>query len=272
MPEQGSFCESGFPTWFRQFASDRRTNDRRRGAVASAFAVRRSITPGYLVNPFAQHSSSQSPSAAPNPSDELPFSKPFDLLARLPFEISSEIFMLCLPTVPSEGHILPAISQQYPLRYQHQRRAMSRWFCSLYPGHDKHSYPEPSAGSKQLLETWLARAGGHSLDISILGGFDCGVAASIHKRSDHLQCLELYVRSQTTLGILLDAGGHSFSSGDCIMRLWPLSAKRVYHEQGPGWNFIDSARRFNKQDVQGITEVDLRLAVPGMQVVIAYGV
>ncbi|KAJ7457198.1 hypothetical protein B0H11DRAFT_2286956 [Mycena galericulata] len=146
---------------------------------------------------------------------------PFDLVSRLPFDISSEIFMQCLPTVP-HGPLeifrqhLPAISSLNPSQAPMILLNICRAWTAIAlasPALWANIRVQFGAldGSKNLMDTWLDRAHGCSLNLSLRGSFDSEFAASIHKRADQLQCLEVYVRFKETLEYLFE-GERLFTS------------------------------------------------------------
>ncbi|KAJ7433069.1 hypothetical protein B0H11DRAFT_2297013 [Mycena galericulata] len=140
----------------------------------------------------------------------------FDLVARLPFDISSEIFMQCLPIAPTEGPRSPAIFSHHPtpppptpndapmilLNICRRWSEIALSSPALW-GNIHVDFPR-SDGFEKLFETWLSRAAGSALNISLHGSFDRSILTSVQTRAERLQSLELYIRSELDLGMLVE--------------------------------------------------------------------
>ncbi|KAJ7649948.1 hypothetical protein FB45DRAFT_6032 [Roridomyces roridus] len=114
-----------------------------------------------------------------------------DPVARLPLEISSDIFLRCLP--PRSGY-----PEEYPRPKTHLAPLLFLNVCHHWTNIALSTpalwasigiaFPCTSA-FKNLLETWLRRAGSRLLHISLRGIFDSVVAHPIQSHSAQLESL-----------------------------------------------------------------------------------
>ncbi|KAJ7748799.1 hypothetical protein DFH07DRAFT_561280 [Mycena maculata] len=109
-----------------------------------------------------------------------------DPLARLPLEISSEIFLQCLPPLPEPG------ARHVPMLFLNICTAWTTIALStpalwaaihiIFPRH---------IDFKEVLKTWLQRAHNSPLSVSIHGSFNNDIAAIISQYSQQLKNLHI---------------------------------------------------------------------------------
>ncbi|KAJ7655826.1 hypothetical protein DFH06DRAFT_1200977 [Mycena polygramma] len=109
-----------------------------------------------------------------------------DPVARLPFELSSQIFVHCLHRRCEPG------SRHIPMLFLNVCSACSDIALSTPALWATIHVEFPRGkGFTKFLETWLKRAGNHLLSISLLGVFDEGVAALVWQHAARLKSLEM---------------------------------------------------------------------------------
>ncbi|KAJ7605419.1 hypothetical protein FB45DRAFT_809140, partial [Roridomyces roridus] len=116
-----------------------------------------------------------------------------DPIARLPLEISSEIFLLCLPLRPEfpsghprpHAHIAPLLLLNVCHTWTNIALSTPALWASISIG-----FPHPT-GFECLLEGWLRRSGCHPLQISLRGACTSRVTSAILEHSAQLQSLRL---------------------------------------------------------------------------------
>ncbi|KAJ7653379.1 hypothetical protein B0H17DRAFT_1147151 [Mycena rosella] len=103
-----------------------------------------------------------------------------DPVARLPLEISSEIFIQCLPSDPEPDprHAPYAVSDHIAL-------ATTELWASI-------NLDDQRSGPASLLETWLKRAGSRALSISLPHRITGEISAVIGRHADRLRDLKMY--------------------------------------------------------------------------------
>ncbi|KAJ7666673.1 hypothetical protein DFH06DRAFT_249974, partial [Mycena polygramma] len=110
-----------------------------------------------------------------------------DPMARLPLELSSEIFLQCLPLEQYSRKPDVATSPMLFMSVCNAWTAIALSTPALWAGiHLEHPNVE-------LLDVWLRRAENHPLSISLHNSFNNDVAASLgrhNKRVKHLRILE----------------------------------------------------------------------------------
>ncbi|KAJ6525085.1 hypothetical protein DFH09DRAFT_996339, partial [Mycena vulgaris] len=110
-----------------------------------------------------------------------------DPMARFPFEISSEIFTLCLPSRPQPGaHHIPMLFLNICNSWAQIAASTPALWKSIHV-----EFPRPG-GFSQVLEAWLERARNKPLTMSLHGSIDDGVATVIRQHTEQLQSLEIY--------------------------------------------------------------------------------
>ncbi|KAJ7915612.1 hypothetical protein B0H13DRAFT_393976 [Mycena leptocephala] len=112
-----------------------------------------------------------------------------DPVARLPLEISSEIFLQCLPALPAlpepraEG--VPMVLLNICNAWTAIALSIPTLWAAIHIAHPR------AEGIKKILPTWIHRAGNRSLSLSLGAKFDEGVAAIIWRHGQQLKHLEL---------------------------------------------------------------------------------
>ncbi|KAK6992562.1 hypothetical protein R3P38DRAFT_3289557 [Favolaschia claudopus] len=139
-------------------------------------------------------------------------SKRFNLVSELPFEISSEIFSLCLPTFSSEFRA-PTIFCQFPPPIPSPARDQAPLlFLNICKAWSEIALSSPglwtdiqnfNTSDLRGLERWLDRAAGRPLSLSTRSG---GIASLILLKvtSYQVHYLELYVEHQDSLRFLFE--------------------------------------------------------------------
>ncbi|KAJ7678768.1 hypothetical protein B0H17DRAFT_1182293 [Mycena rosella] len=133
-----------------------------------------------------------------------------DPLGRLPFEISSEIFVQCLPSdrhAQPKPHKLPMLLLDICTAWTDIAVSTPALWAAIHI-----EFPR-AEGFGQLLKEWLNRARNRPLSIS-LGGrgvFDDGVLTIVRGYAKQLNSLEAYAEDGDSLAALLHCMG-SFSS------------------------------------------------------------
>ncbi|KAJ7762042.1 hypothetical protein DFH07DRAFT_939665 [Mycena maculata] len=112
-----------------------------------------------------------------------------DPVMRLPFEISSEIFIQCLPSnflpEPGAAHI-PMLFLNICSSWSHIAVSTPALWTAIHV-----QFPRPE-GFGDVLEVWLQRARNRHLSISFRGRFDDGVATVVRQHAHQLNNLEMY--------------------------------------------------------------------------------
>ncbi|KAJ7860518.1 hypothetical protein B0H13DRAFT_2073788 [Mycena leptocephala] len=108
-----------------------------------------------------------------------------DPVARLPLEISSEIFLRCLPATPAEvgARHVPMLLLNICNAWTDIALSTPSLWAAI-----RIVFPSPD-GFKELLPAWLHRAGNHLLSVSFRGTVDGDIAAIIwrHGQLKHLE-------------------------------------------------------------------------------------
>ncbi|KAJ7762051.1 hypothetical protein DFH07DRAFT_815083 [Mycena maculata] len=110
-----------------------------------------------------------------------------DPMARLPLEISTEIFIQCLPPFPERG------SSHIPMLLLNVCNAWTEIALStpaLWSA-IRVQFPRPE-GFENVLEKWLQHARSRPLSISLHGSFDDAVAAVVRRHSQQLKSLVIF--------------------------------------------------------------------------------
>ncbi|KAJ7762053.1 hypothetical protein DFH07DRAFT_815091 [Mycena maculata] len=110
-----------------------------------------------------------------------------DPVARMPLEISSEIFIQCLPPFPEPG------SSHIPMLFLNVCKAWTEIALStpaLWSAIHVQ-FPRPK-GFGNALENWFQRARSRPLSISFRGDFDDDVATAVRQRAMQLENLDIY--------------------------------------------------------------------------------
>ncbi|KAJ6525040.1 hypothetical protein DFH09DRAFT_1046625, partial [Mycena vulgaris] len=107
-------------------------------------------------------------------------------LARLPFDISSDIFIQCLPPRPHPGaHHAPMLLLNICNAWTEIVIATPALWAAIHV-----VFPRAN-GFHEVLGTWLKRSRSHSLSISLHGNFDDAVATVVRQHTEHLKRLEI---------------------------------------------------------------------------------
>ncbi|KAJ7457929.1 hypothetical protein B0H11DRAFT_202993 [Mycena galericulata] len=114
-----------------------------------------------------------------------------DSVARLPLEISTEIFIQCLPLLPEPGaHNIPMLL----LNICNTWTGLALSTPALW---DAIRVVSPRAeGFPQLLRTWLNRARNRSLFVSLTNTFHQGIAPIIWQHNQRLKHLEICYKKE----------------------------------------------------------------------------
>ncbi|KAJ6525081.1 hypothetical protein DFH09DRAFT_1286250 [Mycena vulgaris] len=128
-----------------------------------------------------------------------------DPVARLPLEISSENFTLCLPSDPELG------ARHVPILFLNICSAWAEIFIAtpvLWAAiHIEFPCRE---GFNEVLRAWLKRARIHPLSITLEGTFDDEVATILRRHTENLESLGIYADDKN--GLALCAGIGPFPS------------------------------------------------------------
>ncbi|KAK7023101.1 hypothetical protein R3P38DRAFT_1097096 [Favolaschia claudopus] len=139
-------------------------------------------------------------------------SRRFNLVSELPFEISSEIFLLCLPTPSSEFRAPTIFCQFSPPIPSPARDQAPLLFLNICKAWSEITLSSPglwtdiqnfNTSDLRGLERWLARAASRPLSLSTRSG---GIARLILRKVTTYQVhyLELYVEHQDSLRFLFE--------------------------------------------------------------------
>ncbi|KAJ7762027.1 hypothetical protein DFH07DRAFT_918081 [Mycena maculata] len=110
-----------------------------------------------------------------------------DPVARLPLEISSEIFVRCLPSLPEAGAV------DIPMLLLNICNSWSRIAISTPALWVAIRVESPRAtGLRKGLQIWLQRARHRPLSLSFGGCFDDEVATVVRQHTQQLKNLEVY--------------------------------------------------------------------------------
>ncbi|KAJ6542064.1 hypothetical protein DFH09DRAFT_1089395 [Mycena vulgaris] len=195
-------------------------------------------------------------------------------MARLPFDISSDIFIQCLPPRPHPGaHHNPMLLLNICNAWTEIAIATPALWVAIHV-----VFPRAN-GFHEVLGTWLERARSHSLSISLHGNFDDAVATVVRQHTEHLKRLEILADGGNgfpsitplpsleafTLGSLpsLDYGYSTFTDSQIVEFLrhtpnlveWTLDNIRVVHmkrEKKPGqkWTSLKKCRKRERKREQ----------------------
>ncbi|KAK7039450.1 hypothetical protein R3P38DRAFT_2899561 [Favolaschia claudopus] len=111
-----------------------------------------------------------------------------DPISRLPREISSEIFLQTLDSIPEPGAYQPPIQLVSICNTWADIVLATPYFWSNIRIDFTRTWDQ-----KQLLPIWLQRAGGHPLSIWLEGLADHGVMAIIWEHAHHLKHLDIFL-------------------------------------------------------------------------------
>jgi hypothetical protein len=148
----------------------------------------------------------------------------YDPMARLPLEISSDIFMRCLPRSPRPNcHEAPLIFLNICHLWSFIALSTpSLWAAVSFPS----THPGRAKSAKKYFEIWLGRAGDHplSLRVSSPGFLDGRVDVELKQYAHQMQSLELsfYGRELDAITTLFPSlkklAVSALDSTDCISR------------------------------------------------------
>ncbi|KAJ6523353.1 hypothetical protein B0H19DRAFT_1201916 [Mycena capillaripes] len=106
-----------------------------------------------------------------------------DPIARLPLEISSEIFLRCLSGSPTpDAEIAPTLLLNVCNSWSHIALSTPTLWNAIHM----------EGSGAEILGVWLQRAGNYALTISLRGSLDCGVATILGQYAGQLKHLEIY--------------------------------------------------------------------------------
>ncbi|KAJ7757773.1 hypothetical protein DFH07DRAFT_459105 [Mycena maculata] len=109
-----------------------------------------------------------------------------DPVERLPLEISSEIFVQCLPPLPEPGaHHLPILLLNVCNSWSRIALSIPTLWTAIHV-----QFPRLQ-GFEKLLEIWLQRAHNRPLSISLHGTFEASIATILSRRAEQLENLEI---------------------------------------------------------------------------------
>ncbi|KAJ7641756.1 hypothetical protein FB45DRAFT_900951 [Roridomyces roridus] len=157
-----------------------------------------------------------------------------DPIARLPLEISSDIFIRCLPTYLGPGSHIPGLF----LEICNGWTEIALSSPALWARMDFY-LPRPS-GFKRLLKLWFQRAGGHPLQLSVTGLMDDDVAAIVWENSSRLERLEFSAGEKDETESADSDESDSDSDGIEYWNIWgsgqpqPLPLLQSLHIHGRG--------------------------------------
>ncbi|KAJ7506836.1 hypothetical protein B0H11DRAFT_1794768 [Mycena galericulata] len=112
-----------------------------------------------------------------------------DPITRLPLEISSDIFVLCLPALPRPN---PNTAPMLFLNICHSWSAIAISTPALWAA--IHIVAESPCDDKSILEAWINRARGVPLSLSLVGASDTGLEALVRQNAHQVQDLRLCLR------------------------------------------------------------------------------
>ncbi|KAJ7641732.1 hypothetical protein FB45DRAFT_1022467 [Roridomyces roridus] len=107
-----------------------------------------------------------------------------DPIARLPLELSSDIFMQCLPAYLGPGSRIPRLFLKICNSWTDIALSTPALWARM-----SFYLPRPR-GFQELLKLWFQRSGGQPLHISVTGLMDDDVAAIVWESSSRLERLE----------------------------------------------------------------------------------
>ncbi|KAJ7453657.1 hypothetical protein B0H11DRAFT_271519 [Mycena galericulata] len=112
-----------------------------------------------------------------------------DPLAQLPLELSSKIFLLCLPPLPEpRAHQIPMLLLNICTAWTDVALSTPALWADI-----RVVFPRANLkGFRELLAIWLQRAHNRPLSISLSNPFDEGVAPIVWEHGQHLKRLELH--------------------------------------------------------------------------------
>ncbi|KAJ6525037.1 hypothetical protein DFH09DRAFT_1286223 [Mycena vulgaris] len=146
-----------------------------------------------------------------------------DPVAQLPFEISSDIFIRCLPPRPQPGaHHAPMLLLNICNAWTEIAIATPALWVAIHV-----VFPRAN-GFHELLGTWLKRARSHSLYISLHGDFDDGVANVVQHHTEHLKNLEIFADSGNGLVLPIRIAPfpslEAFTLGGLLFHEWGVAS------------------------------------------------
>ncbi|KAJ7704963.1 hypothetical protein B0H17DRAFT_1193450 [Mycena rosella] len=118
----------------------------------------------------------------------------FDPMAQLPLEISSDIFMHCLPETPG---LDPATAPIFFLNICHAWSNIALATPALWSAIYMKS-PRTETFEQRFM-TWIQRASGLPISLALRGSLDQHVQASVKQHTHRLHHLELYINSDDDL-------------------------------------------------------------------------
>ncbi|KAJ7723013.1 hypothetical protein DFH07DRAFT_283749 [Mycena maculata] len=114
-----------------------------------------------------------------------------DPVARLPFEISSEIFIQCLPSRPEPGlHHIPMILLNICHTWTEIALSTPALWAAIHIVFPRHE------GFKEFLQAWLKRAQNRPLSISLHRRFGDDITTTVKKHSQQIRNLDIYHHSE----------------------------------------------------------------------------
>ncbi|KAJ6590720.1 hypothetical protein DFH09DRAFT_1026877 [Mycena vulgaris] len=117
-----------------------------------------------------------------------------DPMARLPFEISSDIFTRCLPAIPRADPLTaPMILLKVCHSWSNIALATSALWTSI-----QIEFPR-ATGFEHLFDAWLKRAGTRGTSISLRGPLPQAEASVLNEHAPRVHKLQLYFSSETPL-------------------------------------------------------------------------
>ncbi|KAJ6590727.1 hypothetical protein DFH09DRAFT_210136 [Mycena vulgaris] len=117
-----------------------------------------------------------------------------DPMARLPLEISSDIFTRCLPAIPRAD---PLMAPMVFLKVCHSWSNIALSASALWTS-IQIEFPR-APGFEHLFEAWLKRAGTRATSISLRGPLPQAEASVLNEHAPRVQKLQLYFASETSL-------------------------------------------------------------------------
>ncbi|KAJ7689036.1 hypothetical protein B0H17DRAFT_1067551 [Mycena rosella] len=124
-----------------------------------------------------------------------------DQVARLPSELSSDIFLQCLPSRSQPGAPYPPMIL---LNICNAWREIAIFTPALWAS--IHIDFPRAKGFGKLLAIWLERAGKHPLSISLHRTFDDDITTVVRRHTQQIKRLELYSAAQTCLDLPMNMG------------------------------------------------------------------
>ncbi|KAJ6464819.1 hypothetical protein DFH09DRAFT_1382090 [Mycena vulgaris] len=117
-----------------------------------------------------------------------------DPMARLPLEISSDIFTRCLPDIPRADRLT---APMVLLKVSHSWSKIALSTSTLWTS-IQIEFPR-AQGFEHLFDAWLKRAGTRATSLALRGPLPRAVAAVVNQHAPRMQTLQLYFASETPL-------------------------------------------------------------------------